>query len=353
MNNETDAGLVICDITARKQDTSTRFVTRGQLEETAALFPELEPAADPVKFWLELSPGAVRITRRSSIPSQQKRPESEHKTAITEWSSKSRANMVKRLCTLDYQPMLGNPERTPGLITLTYPGNWQAVVPDGQTAKRHLKTFRARYQREWGEPLRAVWKMEFQRRGAVHFHLFTSLPHVPSFATWLSETWTDIVDAHDPQERERHLAAGTGIDFNAGARGTDPKRIAVYFTKHNSPNRGSKEHQNQPPAEWIKAGKVGRFWGYWNLQPVTVEVEICQHAAIQAARTLRRWSRANNKPTRRRVARTNRRTGVVRFRWVNRRGAPRMVSMAGFISVNDGSLIGRSLANQLNVTRRS
>lgn len=343
--NAPTTGLVISAKTARATSGhSATFVGRTELEAAAQAFPEVVEHCKPFRYAIELTPGSVRITRSSSVQNHVNPADYKQRTAIEGWSNKSRANMVSRLCSLDYQPMLAHPDRTPCLITLTYPGDWLAVAPDGATAKRHLKLFRARYQRNWKEQFRAVWKMEFQRRGACHFHLFTSIPNRPGFAEWLSATWTEIVDATDPTERATHLIAGTGIDYNTGVRASDPKRVAVYFAKHNSPNHGAKEYQNQPPAEWLDAGSVGRFWGYWNLEPLTVRAPIAETDALTAARTLRRWTAANSKPMRRKVARVRQRTGVVRYRWVTRRRPTRLRSRLGFVAVNDGAATGAALA---------
>ena len=35
-----------------------------------------------------------------------------------------------------------------------------------------------------------------------------------------------------PEQRARHLLAGTAIDILNGVRACDPKRLAIYFTKH-------------------------------------------------------------------------------------------------------------------------
>jgi len=36
------------------------------------------------------------------------------------------------------------------------------------------------------------------------------------FRTWLSVTWADIVAHPDPEQRRRHRAAGTGVDYAEG-----------------------------------------------------------------------------------------------------------------------------------------
>jgi hypothetical protein len=326
------------------------FVGLPELQAAADAYPELVAKCEPFRYAVELTPGSVRITRSSKVQNSLKPEGYKARTEINGWSAKSRSNMVSRMCSLDYQAMLGQPDRTPCLITLTYPGNWQAVVPDGESAMRHLKLFRARYERRWGEPLRAVWKMEFQRRGACHFHLFTSIPNRPGFAEWLSQAWTDIVAPDDADEREKHLAAGTGLDYNTGVRANNPKRVAVYFAKHNSPNHGAKEYQNQPPAEWLAAGSVGRFWGYWNTKPLTVRIPIGEDEALLAARILRRWTTANSKPVRYKVERVCQRTGVISERWVTRRKPTRMRSRLGFVSVDDGAAIGSKLADAIRTS---
>ena len=63
------------------------------------------------------------------------------------------------------------------MVTLTCPGDWESVAPDGASVKRHMVVWRKRFQREWGEPARYIWKLEFQRRGAPHIHLWMAPPH--------------------------------------------------------------------------------------------------------------------------------------------------------------------------------
>ena len=214
---------------------------------------------------------------------------------ITVWSRKSRSRMFRAFCELDYGPFL---ERAgmPGMPTLTYPDDWLTVAPDGKAVKKHLKKLRKRWERAWGEPMLAIWKLEFQRRGAPHIHLYTMVPAGRSadgrtFREWLSATWAEVVNHPDPEQFRKHLAAGTGVDFAAGLRSNDPRRIAVYFSKHGL--YAAKEYQNQVPAEWQAPGKgPGRFWGVWGLKRCAKAVEVTPQAATAAARVMRRWARA-------------------------------------------------------------
>lgn len=195
---------------------------------------------------------------------------------ITEWSRKSRSSMCRIFAELDYGPLVES-GRVPAMVTLTYPGNWEVVAPDGASVKRHMVLWRKRFQREYGEPALYIWKLEFQRRGAPHIHLWTAPPISPGrsgrgFAQWLSETWAQIVDHPDPEQKARHRLAGTAIDVRNGLKACDPKRLAIYFTKHSSPNlHGDKEYQHIVPELWRRPGRgPGRFWGVYGLKKAGV-----------------------------------------------------------------------------------
>jgi hypothetical protein len=311
-------------------------------------------------------------------------PEQEPSREITEWSRKSRANMVAALCELDYRPLLADPSRLPAMITLTYPGDWLTVAPDGKTAKRHLQALRKRFAKAWLRDLPAVWKLEFQGRGAPHFHLLMVPPHgaarIPGararrvawvgaglpFRQWLSAVWADIVDHPDPEQRRRHELAGTGVDFAQGLKASDPKRVAVYFTKHGA--FSAKEYQNCVPEPWQAPGKgPGRFWGYWGLRRVIVGVEVTPEQATRAARIVRRWAHAQGTTREAIVNRTK--GGAIRSelavvqglagvqaiaareptRRRVRRRVRRLGNGRGFVSVNDGAAFADQLSRALAI----
>lgn len=268
---------------------------------------------------------------------------------ITGWSRKSRARMVERLCTLDYSALCPA-GRLPAMLTLTYSSKWEVVAPNGKAVKKHLKALRKRWSRTWNEDLVCVWKLEFQFRGAPHFHLLAAPPHGmtsdgENFRTWLSRSWAEIVAHPDPEEFAKHRAAGTGIDWNEGLRSTDPKRVAVYFTKHGS--FAAKEYQHCVPEAWQQPGKgPGRFWGYWGLEPATATVEVSPADAVKAARTLRRWARAQGTTRQVTRPRVEQETGRVRYRNTRVR-VKRLAGGRGFVSVNDGAQFASALARHL------
>jgi hypothetical protein len=106
-------------------------------------------------------------------------------------------------------------------ITLTYPGQYPDFWADW---KRHLDTFCKRLVRLWPKAS-LIWKLEFQKRGAPHFHMIVwGIPKLPK--RWLSAVWYAIVGSNDP----KHLQAGTNVERVR----KDEKiigYIAKYFTK--------------------------------------------------------------------------------------------------------------------------
>lgn len=324
--------------------------------------------------------------------------EPEPTRVIAEWSARSRSRMTRKLAELDFGPMLRLGLKLP-MSTLTYPGDWLMVAPTGKAVKRHMLAFYKRFARAWGFEWLGIWKLEFQRRGAPHIHLWGPEPEGAAgdlakltkvrrragvgdglpYRQWLSVVWTDIVFAevekrmkgadprrdHVAEQKRRHLLAGTAVDFREGERMRDPRRLAVYFTKHGS--YGAKEYQNQVPPEWAEPGKgPGRFWGYRGLESAAVGVEIDPAAAVWAARLLRRYAAAQGRTDltrnaggvviRERRIRTTRetttrrvdtRTGTIRYR-KSRVPVVRMRGGRGFLCVNNGPALAAQLARAVD-----
>ena len=99
-----------------------------------------------------------------------------------------------------------------------------------------------------------------------------------SFREWLSHTWAEVVNHPDPEQKASYRLAGTAIDVLSGLRACDPKRLAIYFTQHSSPNTLSdKEYQHIVPQSWRQPGRgPGRFWGVYGLRKATTCVEIAK-----------------------------------------------------------------------------
>lgn len=108
------------------------------------------------------------------------------------------------------------------MLTLTYPA---AYPENGCDVKRDLDAFVKRLRRYLHKAARPDWSffwfLEFQERGAPHFHAFTT--HEIDKA-WVARAWYEVVGSGD----QRHLAAGTRIEgLRAGRAGA-----AAYAAKY-------------------------------------------------------------------------------------------------------------------------
>lgn len=122
-------------------------------------------------------------------------------------------------------------------LTLTYPG---AFETDGRKVKAHVNAFCQFLRRR---KIAYVWVLEFQKRGAPHFHFLLS-----GFIDKkeVARRWFEIVGSGD----ERHLAAGTRIESVK-----NPDQVGQYMSGYLGE---SKEYQKTVPAQYVG---VGRFWG--------------------------------------------------------------------------------------------
>jgi len=280
-------------------------------------------------YELFISPGVVRLgVRGGSATGQSRSSESDSEPVgargnIAGWTRKSRARMVRVLASVDYNPLFQG-EGFAAMVTLTYPGcdpcvldadrsasvrhtcdarcPWVLVAPTSASTTNHMQALAKRFERSWGVPWRCIWKREFQRRGAPHFHLGMVPPMGFSrsrikrfdglnFQTWLSRAWSDILAHPDPAVRRSHEVAGTNVSYGFGVRAVDPKRFAVYFSKHAAPNASSKEYQHTVTELWRETG-AGRFWGVSGLKTIEESVNLSSQQFIQARRVIRRWSRS-------------------------------------------------------------
>jgi hypothetical protein len=123
----------------------------------------------------------------------------------------------------------------PVMLTLTYP---EEFPTDGRVVKRHWITFRKWLMRRG---LSGLWFLEFQERGAPHFHVFLN-GRVP--AEEVSKHWFKVVGSGDI----KHLYAGTKVELLR-----EQHAAAAYAVKY-----AVKAEQKGVP-EGFEA--VGRFWG--------------------------------------------------------------------------------------------
>lgn len=209
-----------------------------------------------------------------------------------------------------------------GFLTLTYPAEFPK---DGREVKRQLNVFCSWLRRR---KVAYVWIMEFQERGAPHFHFLVKgrLPmdkwtdadgNDYPMSKWKDEkgghclnptkagavqkvrgiqsVWTDIVNPVFPSERDKMLAASTRIEAVK-----NPDQVGGYMGAYMS-----KLAQKIVPKEYKN---VGRFWGAsrtiyratlemgkkkWIAEPLNPKtlhrVKGLYADAARALRSMRRW----------------------------------------------------------------
>ncbi len=195
--------------------------------------------------------------------------------AITEFTDKSRYRLLHTVKNVacDFGTM----------VTLTYPADWSK---DGKTVKLHLRAFLKRLLRKW-PGIQGVWFLEFQKRGAPHFHLLLSLKlwdlgkliekkrnhkgkgqkvfrTVKIYQELLSSWWFEIVNSGDV----KHLRAGCAVEVIEEEQGA-----LRYAACH-----AAKPHQKKVPADYQD---VGRFWGViGGVKASCIEVQACDASAV-------------------------------------------------------------------------
>jgi hypothetical protein len=161
-------------------------------------------------------------------------------------------------------------------ITLTYPEEFPA--PDDHAIyKQHLRVFLQALQREQGKGIAGVWKLEFQKRDAAHYHLLIMgyTGDLLELRQWVKERWVEIVGTTGT-EKVKHLKAGTGTKPAESLKGA-----LSYLAKYIS-----KEDQTRP------GNFTGRYWGKFNRQALPVSpVEVIELEDEKEVAVVNRWMR--------------------------------------------------------------
>ncbi len=160
----------------------------------------------------------------------------------------------------------------PLFVTLTYPEKF----PDGRASKKHLQAFFKRLKRRWPD-FGYIWKLEFQKRGAPHYHIFMwGVPRAKAYSI-MSQCWYEVVGSNDPW----HAVRGVKIEEIKSYKG-----VKSYASKYIA----KKDEQEVPEG-------LGRTWGYGGKIPLSEKEEyvITPQQAAMVLRYLRRRIRTKNK----------------------------------------------------------
>lgn len=152
---------------------------------------------------------------------------------ITEFSAASRRRFGRALNTLDmHQPM--------HFLTLTFGANF----PNVPVAKQILNGFFKKLKRVNPDVI-AVWKLEFQQRGAPHFHLLL-----------LNWTYIDQGKLLSMWQASCGQWSGTHLDIRS-VKG-DPAKAMRYIAKY---MRKQASLTNSSYLTAYPDAPIGRFWG--------------------------------------------------------------------------------------------
>jgi hypothetical protein len=225
--------------------------------------PSYSAAALPTRLVIATGGEYARLSRRKFGPPERREW---RRGSISDFTPRSRSRMLQSLAKIDRRAVSND-----GLfVTLTYPREWP---PTTRACKAHLEAFRKRVERLWPDAW-FYWKLEYQRRGAEHFHLL--MFNVPTCnPEWFHDTWHDIVKLGN------HWHEEYGADVK---RMDNWKQAGAYCAKYCA--KVEERPMNPEP---------GRFWGVAtrrNRVETIQEAKITEEEFYLVRRLFRRLIRA-------------------------------------------------------------
>jgi len=211
------------------------------LENAGLVSPRISQQPDPKG--VELYPRGIKFQSRR-LPKIQ--PVPPDRTKITGFSDNSRRRL--RFTAVNAFPALTSQ------FVLTYHNNFPL---SGRDSKKHLNAFLVAFRRAFPKKP-YLWILEFQRRGAPHYHFFTNLDVTKENREILATIWCRIVDLADNALFAFHSNVKNFINWDMGTG----SYVAKYLEK---------ERQKDVPENF---NDVGRFWGASRgLVPMPVKVD--------------------------------------------------------------------------------
>lgn len=158
-------------------------------EKIGLVYPAISRHA-LVRVWA----GMVKVTMPHLRRSPVKEPQ---RGIIRGMSPKSRKRMIEGIA-----QWLNFDEGRSYFITITYHEEWGV---DFKAWKRDIEVFCKRMKRKL-EGIGGLWKLEFQKRGAPHYHILISGANevLSEMIKWVTENWADI--AHQNSEHKGKYA---------------------------------------------------------------------------------------------------------------------------------------------------
>lgn len=212
--------------------------------------PQLFNAVNPITGMVVYPKGNIEILRTCLIQDQGHRPRRD-KVRVFSKKSRERLALVAKETDVEFKTF----------ITLTYGVNFPH---SGKRVKNHLHRFLGLMKKHFGK-FDYLWFFEFQKRGAPHLHMMTTLckPNQWERQTFASLWAIDVQGLEDwkysrLKDRRRFMDCSNVIEFHLRPRQWEPLKskegAARYATKY-----ALKMIQKVPPV-WFQ--DTGRFWGH-------------------------------------------------------------------------------------------
>lgn len=192
---------------------------------------------------------------------------------------------------------------------MTYHNN----LPDSEALKKHMNNFLTQLRKKY-QGINYLWILEFQRRGAPHFHLYLSLPHdTEGLHDFLANTWHKIAEPNSVDHLAFHLRKKNLIQWEMGNASYPCKFTDKYHQKQIPDcyqNTGRFWGANQgivPDPEIITLQEIDKKYSYETVNEETGEVDTFS-ASKYINRHLGKWHESKLKEFKRKSTARNRKT---------------------------------------------
>lgn len=205
------------------------------------------------------------------------------RSVILSFSARSRLRLIKLMHMTDVKSHQWS------FVTLTYGKDF----PDAKTSKRHLRAFLKRLYRSKyfnGQKPAILWRLEFQKRGAPHYHLM--IPDCPFLPfKWLKWLWNEVIEGNSARVNIKRCSDRMGA----------MRYVAKYMCKLENTGSNPLSSSFFISVPYQADSPPGRFWGIENKASFPFAdcewLELYDHyqAATELKRYARRYFRGINK----------------------------------------------------------
>jgi len=184
------------------------------------------------------------------------------------FSRGSRMRLLQKMSVIDKDAVFSSPCLSPKFITLTYGQAW----PDPETAKADLRRFLKRLSyhhfKSHTYEFSCLWRLEFQARGAPHFHLIIfGLPF--THKSRIRDLWGDSIGRqywdtgrkdrpfYAPITRIERIKSYNGVMSYSSKYTAKPSvfNYRPYLSKDGQPTENGQPNTTEKPTA------TGRVWG--------------------------------------------------------------------------------------------